>query len=276
MLALMVVASLAQVQVADTTFRLPRDARITVEGGFSTVRIEVGTGNTVMVRGGQAELDRSELSIVGAPRPRRGRGDDALHLTVPSWVPVSVSLYEGGLVVDGALETLEAELASGGVEVRGGTGTMSIEAMNGPVTVRNFTGRHLEIEALNDQVEIDGATGTINVELVNGGVALRNVRSAAVHVESVNGNLHWNGALERNGKYWFSTHNGNVVLNLPAATDARISAESVLGNITSNMVELDRNGRGRGVPREVSFVLGRSGAEVNIETFSGTIRVNQP
>ncbi|HRP08572.1 MAG TPA: DUF4097 family beta strand repeat-containing protein, partial [Gemmatimonadales bacterium] len=259
--ALLVLASISSAQITDTTFRLPRDGTVTIEGVFNRIRIESG-GDQVVVSGARARLSGRELLITGAQVGARHETADVVRIRIPAWARLDASIFEGSLDVTGPLESLQAEVASGSVNVQGGAGTISLEVMNGPVTIRDFTGTRLEIEALNDHVVVDGATGTVDLEVVNGGVAMRNIRSSSVTVESVNGNLVWRGAVERNGNYWFSTHNGNIQMLLPASTNATVSAESVMGNITSNLTAIGRSEWGQGRPREVNFVIGAGGAGI--------------
>lgn len=264
--------------VPDTTLRLPRGGTVELDAGFRNVIVNVGAGDQVTVTGAEAELEGDRITIDAGGFPGGRRGNETVRLTVPVWATVEIGVVSGSLEVVRAPESLVAEVMNGAITTRGGTGTMQLSSVAGAITVREFAGTQLEVEAITGTVTIDGATGRVHAESVNDPLFLSNIRSNAVEAASVNGRVEWSGDFVAGGRYRFESHNGEVVLSLPALVSARIHVTTFMGGFTSALAATT-NGKPR--PERASLhggqnitaVYGSGAAEVSVETFNGGVRV---
>ncbi|MNN57229.1 hypothetical protein D3C81_1722050 [compost metagenome] len=84
--------------------------------------------------------------------------------------------------------------------------------------------------------------------------------------KSSNGKISINSAVT--GDWDFSSSNGKVTVNLPAATDAKIKADTSNGSLKGN-VTWERDGDNNG-----TAVLGKGTHEVSLSTSNGSITVD--
>jgi DUF4097 and DUF4098 domain-containing protein YvlB len=245
---------------------------------MSGIRLRTADGDRVTIIGaGEVDLTARRLTIEAGIF--RSRGSTGLTVTVPRWATVELEGVNGDIVVEDAPDALEVESFNGQVTVTGGTGTMSISNATGSVTVRDFAGRSLDVESLSGRVTIDGATGTLRVETVNERIVLRNVRSSSVTAESTNGGIEWAGSFATDGRYEFSSHNGNVVMRVPSALNARLRVSTFQGGFSTSIPGITTGDGARaqagqwGGEREFTVTYGRGGAAVRVETFNGSVRV---
>lgn len=277
LLAAFAVATPTQV---DTTVRISRGTTVSIDGAMRGVRLRTADGDQVVILGA-AEVDAGARRLSIDAGFLRGRSGTELVVTVPRWARVELEGVSGDITVEQAPAELDVESFNGRVSVTGGDGTMRISNATGSVHVRGFTGRVLDVESLSGGVTIDGATGTIHVETVNEQIVMRNVRAGSVSAESTNGSITWAGAIDPSARYHFGSHNGNVLLEVPASIDARLRISTFQGGFdTAIPGRTTGNGAGRrpddgGAEREFTVTYGRGSADVRVETFNGSVRVRR-
>jgi len=93
-------------------------------------------------------------------------------------------------------------------------------------------------------------------------------------VETVNGNLELSFDKMSNGQSVdLESVNGAIVLRIPAKANAKVSAETLNGNISSEFgltVE-----KGQWVGRSMEGLVGSGGARITLETVNGSIDVKK-
>ncbi len=281
MLSLTLLAVAAFVHApGDTTIRIARGDRVTIDAGMQSVLVRGVDGDRVTTSGGELDYDKGEVTVDAMAASIKGMirgGGGTLVVSVPRWASVSVTTVNGSIRVEDAPEELEAEAVNGGVTVSGGTGTMTLSSVTGQVRVRDFRGKRLEIESIAGAVEVDGATGSLAIESVNEPIVLRRVTARSVEASSTNGDINWTGAIDPAGRYRFESHNGRVALQVPAGLDARLRITTFLGDFSTS-IPATTNGRVTGTPggdgeRTFTVTFGRGAATVEIQTFNGSIRV---
>jgi hypothetical protein len=148
--------------------------------------------------------------------------------------------------------------------------------------VRVPAGVRLSARTVNGGIEAGDLDGPIEAHTVNGSVRLSTRDQASA--ETVNGSIvaevgsaSWSGALE------FSTVNGGITLALPENVVARLKAETLNGDISSDFPftvsdvhRSDRNGwRGVLSKRKIVGTIGdgSSGGALELSTVNGSIRL---
>lgn len=254
----------------DTTLRLPTGGTITVESGLHPVLLDVGTGDQVSVRGGNARLHGNQITVSAG----RQNPDGRIVVTVPSQSAVRLELGVATLVAADVPQQLHVESLSGDITTNGGTGSLRIETVSGRVEVRRFRGDRLDIESMSGSVDIDGATGTVRVEALSEPVRLRDMKSRSVHVEALNGSIEWTGSLMSDSRHRFESHNGDVTFRLPPSASARFAVTTYLGSFRSLMAVRTRGAaEAGGDNRNIVATVGNGAAQVEVETFNGDVVV---
>ena len=78
-----------------------------------------------------------------------------------------------------------------------------------------------------------------------------------------------------NGRYSFTTHNGDVVVAVPENANATFSIRTYNGDFSTSLPLKgpDRSEVRRG--KRITYTLGNGSAEVEMESFGGAIRVRR-
>jgi DUF4097 and DUF4098 domain-containing protein YvlB len=161
---------------------------------------------------------------------------------------------------------------NGNITVRGGRGRVQAESIQGAVRVEGASGR-IQVGSTNQGIRLHNVSGDISAESVNGPILMYGIDSRSVEAETVNGAIEYEGRVYDDGHYGFATHNGGILLGVPERTNANVSVSTFNGQLKAGFPVDMRQARSRG---EFSFTLGRGGADIELESFGGSIRMVRP
>lgn len=266
------------VQVTDTVIRVDRGTRLQLENHRGEVVVESWDRDAVQVRGdlsGRQQLEVSRAGSVLRVRPRArngGPGDADLGVRVPAWMDVGVRGNQLDVTVRGTAAEVSVETVGGDVAVDGGAGLVSIRTIQGEVMLRNARGR-IEAMSVNEEVSVTDVEGDVYVETTNGDVTMRGIRSNSTQASTVNGDVVYEGVIRDDGRYAFSTHNGDIRLSIPTNANATVSVSTFHGEFESDFpVRLTGTSR----DRQFDFTLGSGRARIELESFNGEIQLRRP
>lgn len=275
------IAALAAAPVqapSDTTIRVDRGTRLDVDNHRGEVVIAGWDRDAVRVRSDLSSRQVLEVNTGGSvlrlrPRTIQGGPRDAdIVITVPRWMDVRVHGNQVDVDIRGTEAEVSVETVGGDVTVRGGAGLIAIRTVQGEIDVTGATGR-VEVLSTNEDITLADIAGDIYVEGTNGDITLRGIRSTSTRVTTVNGDLAYDGTIRDNGRYVFSTHNGDVTLTVPANVNATVSVGTYHGEFESDFpVRLTGTTR----DRSFTFTLGSGSARIELESFNGEIRLRRP
>lgn len=183
---------------------------------------------------GEIQSDLSRSRIELDVRSRRGHMGDTRY---------EISVPAGARVV--------AHTTSGDIVVRAVNGDVEAHTTSGELEVSNLGGRatlesvsggvraagvrgDLSVEAVSGTVDVRDVAGEVDAESVSGEVRLLGLRSRAVRAETVSGEIEFQGTLDPAGRYDFDAHSGSVRLTVPADAGAQVSVETFSGTIDSD------------------------------------------
>lgn len=287
------------VQDTDTTFAAGGADRLDVESAGGEVVVEAWDRDEIRVQAAHARRNRVEVR-------RRGMTvyvDAAAIVDYRIWVPerldVSVEGWQTSIVVQGTRGRVEAETFTGSVDIRGGrdrvtatavNGNLNIQGAQGEVTAEGMSGTirisesagDIRAEVMSGTIRISDARGSVAAETVGGSVVLEGIAAAAVDAAAVGGSIRFQGELQDDGEYYFATHAGRILLELPAAAAAELEVYTLSGSVRMDhagaVEDADARDRSRRLGRDRSrsrYVIGDGGAVVEIESFSGSVVVRQ-
>jgi DUF4097 and DUF4098 domain-containing protein YvlB len=276
----LVPAALATLGLAqiDTTVPVERGQRLEVSAYGGEITVQTWARNTIRVEADPTNQTRVEIDRSGATievRTEGRRGPPAmldLRVTVPDWLPLSLSGVYTDINVTGAKGAVTAETVQGEVRVQGGDGLVSLRSVQGSVTLSGAKGR-LDVNSVNEDVEVTGSSGEITAETVNGSIRLTRVDASSVSATSVNGDVDYDGPVRNGGRYALSSHNGDLTLSVAQGTNASVAVSTFNGEFESDFpVTLTETRKGR----RFNFTLGNGSAQVSMESFQGSIRLVRP
>ena len=129
-----------------------------------------------------------------------------------------------------------------------------------------FVGRNINgnIEALSIDADVEAYTVNGSVEVRSNGLAMAKSVNGSIEVSL--GSSDWQGDLE------FETVNGRITIELPAATNTNVTAETLNGGIES---EFPLTVSGRFGPRRIRGTIGNGGRDLHLKTVNGAIRLRR-
>lgn len=262
----------------DTTVVAQRGQRLHVNAYGGEVTVGTWNRNAVRLEANESGRSRVELLTSGTSVNIRTHGrhgpasDISLRITVPVWMPLSLSGVNTDARVAGIRAPISVETVEGEIDVTGGDGLISLRSVQGSVSLRGAKGR-ISVNSVNEDVLVANSSGEVMAETVNGEITLEAVDAGTVDANTINGDITYAGPIRSGGRYSLSTHNGDVLLTVPEGVSANVAVSTFNGEFESEFpVPLSGTRKGKGF----SFVLGSGSAQVTLESFQGTIQMVRP
>ena len=276
-IAAALVASIGMTQQMDTTFAVSGSGQLDLQNHEGTVVVSTWDRDEVRIH---AEWDDGPQPIqirqAGSTVRVRVRGDLGLppvdfDLTVPRGMSIAVQGITVGVSIEGSRANIAVHSVEGDVEVTGGSGNVAVQAVEGDVTVHGASG-HIAVHSIEGIVVVSESDGTVEVESVDGDVELIDIDSENIGVNVVDGDVTFQGAIHDGGRYFMSTHDGDLNIIVPDDSNARVSIATYDGELESDIpIEIE----GDISKKRFSFTLGTGRALVELSSFDGVIRLQK-
>lgn len=284
--ALTLLASGVHAESVDLERDMAPDARLTVENTSGEVIVRGWSESRLSVQGDVDDRAELELREVGdgflikvRSRARRGHSAEAdLQIRLPRGAALAVETVSADVdVSDMDNDSLRLLSVSGNVNTDVTTAHADIQTVSGDVELRGQMER-LKLQTVSGDVRAARVARELDATTVSGDFTLRGGELRNVQMESVSGELMLESGLASGGRLVAQSMSGNVVLKMPDDLSARIQAASFSGDIASEFGDSrsdDRRDR-RGARQRLDVSLGGGDAEINVETFSGDVRIVRP
>lgn len=277
MLGITLVALLAVAQT-DQTVPVQRGTRLEVQNFAGDVAIKVWGRDAVRVE--VEHSDRETVDIRSTPQALvvRGRSRNGTArsfdyaITVPAWMPVSVSGNYAEVTMDGVGADVSVETTRGDITVRGGSGLISLKSVQGEITVERAKGR-IDVRTVNEGIRLADINGDVSAETTSGAIVLERIDSSNVDLYTVNGGIFYDGPIRDKGVYRLTTHNGTIGLAIAEAANATVSIRTYNGGFRSTFPVSLPEGNPR---RRFSLTFGNGSARLELESFNGSIALRRP
>jgi DUF4097 and DUF4098 domain-containing protein YvlB len=271
----------ALTQLADTTVAVPPNARLEMHVMGGTIDVDTWDADEIRIR---AETGRRESirirttnSVVRIDAQREngfpGSGTVNYRLTVPVSMGLELSGTNVDIELNGNGGEVSASVVSGDVIAREIRGPLTVQSVSGNVLVENAAGSVTAIST-SGNVLVRDVRGRLDAKAVSGNVILEQITSADVAAYSVSGRIHFEGSIAPGGVYALASHSGSVTVVTSSALDATLTLATNSGRFSSSISTLSTINHPRG--RRLSYTIGGGSATVEIETFSGNIRILTP
>jgi len=251
--------------------------------GATTLEVSVMAGSITVTGWDRNEIGiKAEHSTRTFVEIRRARGGERIMLDAESsrgpagildftlQVPRSMALVldamNADIIVDGVNGSVDANVIQGEVTVSG-AGAVKVNSATGTVLVDGAVGSVDAATAAGD-IRLVNVAGDVQAESAGGDIVILNSTAASVDVGTVGGRIHYDGAFNREGTYFFGNHGGTITLVVPQGAAATFNLSSAFGTIVNSLQgspdRLDKGERHK-------IELGGGGALVEAETFGGRI-----
>lgn len=265
----------------DTTVTVSAGTRLKLENVGGEVIIKAWDRNQVRIQASHSSrttvgISLSESSLRLSPRGSRGIARMGGVVDYTLTVPAAMSIEIGGMYADVTIEGTRGEITvqtvEGNINVKGGGDILQLQTVNGKINVQGARGR-LDVRSVSEDVEVSDVVGDIAAETVSGNVILSRIDGKRVEAQTVSGDVRFDGTLRADGTYSLLTHSGDVVVAVPENASVLVQTAVANGDVTSSF-PLPANERSS--RRRQEYRLGSGGASLEIETFSGDIRLVRP
>jgi len=281
--ALLSVSSLQQPQAfdTDTTVSVSATTRLKLENVGGEVIIKAWDKNQVRIQASHSSrtavgISLSESSLRLSPKGSRGTMRMGGVVDYVLTVPAAMSIEIGGMYADVTIEGTRGEISvqtvEGNINVKGGGDVLTLQTVNGKINVQGARGR-LDLRSVSEDVEVSDVVGDVIAETVSGSVMLSRIDGKRVEAQTVSGDVRFDGTLRPDGTYSLLTHSGDVTVGIPENASALIQTAVANGDVSASFAlpTSERSSR-----RRQEFRIGSGGASIEIETFSGDIRLVRP
>jgi DUF4097 and DUF4098 domain-containing protein YvlB len=261
----------------DETWPVDADAVISIENVAGEIVIEGWDKNEVHLTGElgddveelEISASNSSVQINVLNRNDRNVDDTDLRLMIPHGASIDISAVSADIEISGLdNEKLIAESVSGDVEVEAISRRVALESVSGDVSFRGETDR-ISAESVSGDVELSGISGQIDATTVSGDMELEAGNIHSGKLETVSGDLTVRGEVTDNGKLSAESMSGDVTIYLPDSQSGLFKAQSFSGDIETDFGSVQNVKHGPG--SHLKHVAGKGGAEVRVESFSGSI-----
>lgn len=273
----------------------PLDARgaLTIENVKGAIQVRAWDRAEVRIEGTLGD-GVEKLDITGDARalsvrvryPNRGgglgvftggdrSGPSTLRLMVPLRAALNVEAVSADVDVEGLADNeWSIDSVSGDVRAVGAPKQAEIESVSGDITA-TLNSDDVDLNTVSGRVLLRGRLGgAVDVETVAGDVDIDVHPQSRVRTLSgaaVSGDQRVRAALAADGAMEFESVSGDITLQLPRDTSARVEANTFSGDLDVAGARTHRAEHGPG--RSVDHRFGNGNGSIEIETFSGDARV---
>ena len=201
-----------------------------------------------------------------------------LEVRVPRAADLDLSSVSADLTVGEFTGPLRAESVSGDIHAEGRMKELELHTVSGEIDSPASAAR-VTIEAISSDVRLGPfdprENAEVMVQTVSGDVTLDG-SPAEADVESVSGDVLFQGEVQADGRYEFTSHSGDIRLALPVDTSAQFTVSTFSGDISNELGSGHSERTSRYTPgSELQLTLGGGNARVRVETFSGDVTLTR-
>ncbi|HZS96967.1 MAG TPA: DUF4097 family beta strand repeat-containing protein [Terriglobales bacterium] len=273
-LTIVILISLATLVVAQSKkeyrFEVGPKAKVSIVNQFGAVSVKPSTGNYVLVNAtiysDKVEVDHTQNKsrvdvqshLLSGATPENSRVD--YEVLIPADASVDMESSTGPLHAERLHGDVEAEGANATIDVRDITGShVHVKTMAGPITLTNIRDGHVEIDSVSGDVTLTSVTGPL------------------VRVSSTSGKIQYDGDFGYAGEYRFNSHSGNIDATIPEDASVDVKAQSVRGQVQSDLRLQPKVHTSFLVKEGSSFAgtINKAASSVWLRTFSGKIHLKK-
>lgn len=283
------VSMAAHADKIDRTLEVKKNGRIDIEIMAGKVLIQGWDKPQIRVVGEAPlndhnftfETDGSDTKIEhvgehGFWNSRRSAGGYA-DLTV--YAPRNSTLRIDSISAEYILKNIEGQVRantmSGDISLEGGVGTIDLESVSGNVAAEGSSGR-LNLASVSGNIRADGNAEQFEAQTVSGNILARIGTSNRVNLESVSGDINLRVDLTNNARLDADTVSGDIEIEFESnSINASFDIETGPGGEVKNRVSNHKAKKEFSFSGSMRFKLGDGDSSVNLETMSGTIKIDR-
>lgn len=290
--AMLLATSAAHAESFDETRAIAGNGRVLIENVRGTIRVEGSDRADVRIsgtlgkgaKGLTVEGDERRLSI-SIDYPDSGGswfggfwgggdyGDSELVVELPATVSLDVESVSASVDVRGITgERVDIDTVSGDVDYAGSAADIKLDSVSGEARLTG-SAREANLQSVSGNIRSELALDRrLIAETVSGDLDVQSAGSLdQVRVESVSGDVSLSFGLQPGGRLSAEVLSGDFELLLPSASSAQLNIETFSGSIRSAQGKVKKAEYGPGATLQTQ--LGDGDGDIRIESFSGDVVV---
>ncbi|QNK02707.1 DUF4097 family beta strand repeat-containing protein [Dyella telluris] len=241
------------------TGRLGEGAKpLAIEGSNSSMNIKVESqGKSGWLNfGSDTSMGSSKLDV----RVPRGASLDVEVVSAPMNIDgidggtIKVNTVSGKARINARSPNVDANAVSGSIELAGGADKVSLQTVSGDILAPNV-GTEADLQTVSGRIRVNGGPWR------------------KLNLSTVSGDVQLGGGLAPNGTFDVDSMSGDVQVQVPSNLSATIKASTFSGDLRSDFGNVQKGDHGPG--SELRATAGNGSGKMNIETFSGDLRIRR-
>ncbi len=229
---------------------------ITGSNGNLEIRVEPQGGSGWLNWGGDSKM-----------------GPTTLELRVPKGASLEVDVISAPLVIDGMDGgNIEINTISGKARINARTPSLKVDSVSGGIEQAGRATR-AELQSVSGDILAPALGSEAELQTISGRIQATGGPWKKLSLSTVSGDVQLKGGLAAGGDIRIDSMSGDVQLQLPANTVGKLHASSFSGNLRSDFGTPKEPEHGPGSSLDVR--LGDGSGKIDIETFSGDLRVRR-
>jgi hypothetical protein len=262
----------------DTTIAVAQGTRLKLENQGGDISIRAWEKNQVRIQASHSRRTRVVIRNSGAVLSLEAEADRGpsnmvdYELTVPAWMPLELGGMYASVTVEGSKAPIAVQTLEGDIDVKGGAESVKLSTVSGRLEVSGARGR-IDLHSVSEDIQASDLQGDLQVEAISGDIFLRGIDAKSADISTVSGDVFYDGRIVDGGSYSLVTHSGDISLSVAEGANATISTAVGSGEVEASFTlpAMERPGH-----RRHTFRLGTGSASVELETFSGDVRLMRP
>ena len=280
--------------LADTPIQLRHDAtptaHISISNIAGTANVTAWERNEVQVTGRLGD-GAKPLAITGSNgdleikvEPQGGSGwfnwggdsrmaPTTLELHVPKAASLDVDVISAPLVIDGMDGgSIEVNTVSGKARVNARTPSLKVDSVSGGIELAGHAER-ADLQSVSGEILAPSLGNDVKLQTISGRIQAAGGPWQKLELSTVSGDVQLTGGLVNDGVLNIDSMSGDVQWQLPGDTSGNLHASSFSGDLRSDFGTPKEPEHGPGSSLDVRLGDGRG--KINIETFSGDLRIRK-
>jgi DUF4097 and DUF4098 domain-containing protein YvlB len=201
------------------------------------------------------------------------RGTVDYFISMPAEGNLDVNSISGKVLIDTLRGDLQVETISGNIELRRIGKRVSAHCVSGDITLTQGN-LDADLTTISGAIVVTEVEGRMNFGSVSGDVKLLRSKASRLSVSTTSGDIEVDTPMEKGGTYRINSHSGYVGITLPRHSSFELSARTFSGDLQTDLpltVTAPESKFRHG--RAVKGTYGKGDASVELQTFSGDIRI---
>lgn len=280
--------------LADTPLNLSHDAtpnaRISVSNVKGSVTVTAWDRNQVQVTGRLGEgakplviegsNDNLEIRVESQGRSgwfnwnsENSMGSSTLDIRVPKGATMDVDVVSAPLSIDGIEGgKIKANTVSGKARINARSPSVDVDSVSGSIELAGSADR-VSLQTVSGDILAPNVGSEAQLQTVSGRIRVSGGPWRKLNLSTVSGDVQLTGGLAAGGAFDVDSMSGDVQVQVPSNLSAAIHASTFSGDLRSDFGTVKKVEHGPG--SELQATTGAGNAKMNIETFSGDLRIRR-